>query len=466
MSPPSSLFLPAALAATFMELLDVTIVHVAAPSIRSDLGSGPGAVELVVAGYVLSYACTLICAARLGDRFGYRRLFVIGMVVFTAASAVCALAPNTQVLIGARVVQGFGGALANPQVLSMAQITYAGAGLGRFFQLYGATMGVASVAGPVLGGLLVTADLGGLGWRLIFLVNVPIGVAVLAASGALPAARGAAGRIDRLGAALVSTGLALLVLPLALGQEQGWPSWTWGCLAGSAVVLAAFAVAQTRRGRAGLETLLHPSLVRDRSAVSGLAVVFLFYVGISSFSYFFSIHLQAHGHTALMAGLTFAPFAVAAIAGSQASASLARRHGHRLLTASGVALAVVMAVLAALVAGTGVGDSPGALAVPLLAGGFAFGLFTAAGFSIVLGNVAPEAVGSASGLLPTVLNLGGAFGVTAAGALFIGAGGFASALVLDTAAFALAAVAAGSLPRPTTSAQPEPLAATSKGSHP
>lgn len=459
---PSPLLLPVILAATFMELLDVTIVHVAVPSMRRDLDAGPGTVELVVAGYVFAYACTLICAARLGDRFGYRRLFVAGMAVFTAASAVCALAPNVQVLIVARVVQGIGGALMNPQVLSVVQTSYAGAARDRVFGLYGATMGIASIAGPVLGGLLVTADLGGLGWRLIFLVNVPVGVAVLAAAGILPAARGEAGRIDRTGAALVTVGLGLLVLPLALGQQRGWPAWTWLSLGGSAVVLAAFAVVQARRGRTGRETLLHPSLLRDRSATSGLAVVLLFYVGISSFSYFFSVHLQADGRSALAAGLTFAPFAVAAIAGSRASARTAERHGHRLLIASGAALATVMAALAATVA-AGVEEHSWLLAGPLLAGGFAFGLFTAAGFSIVLANVTSEAVGSASGLLPTVLNIGGALGIAVAGTLFAGADGFAKTLVLDAAAFALAALAAGRLPRQVSGRTPDLVITNSEG---
>ncbi|WP_369199461.1 MFS transporter [Streptomyces sp. PU-14G] len=449
---PSPLLLPVVLLATFMELLDVTIVHVAVPSIRDDLDAGPGAVELVVAGYVLAYACTLICGARLGDRYGYRRLFVLGMVLFTVASAASAAAPSVSVLVAARVAQGIGGGLMNPQVLSTIQCAYAGASRTRVFGLYGATMGVASIAGPLLGGLLVTADLAGLGWRLIFLVNVPVGVAVLAAARVLPAGRGSATPLDCAGAGLITLGLGLLVLPLALGAQQGWPAWMWCCLLGALLVLGLFSLVQAARGRAQRETLLHPSLLRDRSAVSGLIVVLLFYVGIASFSYFFSVYQQAAGHSALHAGLAFSPFAVAAIAGSRSADILGRRLGHRLLVACGTVLACCMAVLAAAVRVADVAHHPFAGAVPLLTGGFAFGCFTAAGFSVVLANVTPEAVGSASGLLPTALNVGGALGITGAGALAPAAGGatgFSHVLVFDAAAFVLAAVAACHLPRRT-----------------
>ncbi|WP_208025821.1 MFS transporter [Amycolatopsis acidicola] len=254
--------LPVVLTATFMQLLDVTIAQVAIPSIRAGLHAGPGTLQLVLAGYTLAYACLLITAARLGDRFGYRRLFVLGLVVFTLASAACAAAPTASVLVAARVVQGAGSGLMAPQVFSIIQTALPASQRPRALSFLGATMGIASLSGPVLGALLL--GLGG--WRLLFLVNVPVSLLALAGAGRLPKTRPpSAPKVDAPGAALAMAGLGLLVFPLSVGRELHWPLWTFGCFAAAVVLLLLFARSQAR----GREPLLHPSVLRDRRPVRG-----------------------------------------------------------------------------------------------------------------------------------------------------------------------------------------------------
>ncbi|MEU6118849.1 MFS transporter [Streptomyces sp. NPDC047117] len=232
------LVLPVVLSATFTQLLNVAVAQVAAPAIQAGLGAGPGAVQLVLAGCTLTYACLLIPAARLGDRYGYRRPFVAGTVVFTAGSLAGACAPDAASLITARLVQGAGSGLVAPQVLSLIKATTPATRRPRALGLYGATMAVASLAGPLIGGLVLSADPFGLGWRPVMLLTVPVALASLAGATALPRTRGADGlRVDKLGARLVTAGAGALVLPLALGREAGRPWWwTW---AGFAVAVAA-----------------------------------------------------------------------------------------------------------------------------------------------------------------------------------------------------------------------------------
>lgn len=432
--------LPVVLSATFVQLLNVTIAQIAAPAIQSGLGAGPGAVQLMLAGYTLAYACLLITAARLGDRYGYRRLFVLGTVVFTAGSVACTAAPGAGWLIAARLVQGAGSGLVAPQVLSLIRTGVPAGRRPRALALYGATMGVASLAGPLVGGLLVGADLFGLGWRAVFLVTVPIALVSLAGAALLPAARGTDGqRVDPVGAALATTGFATLVLPCALGREAGWPWWTWVSFAVSAAALVCFV--RTLRHRP--DPLVHPSVLRDGTARRGVLLVFVFNAGVPSFTYLLFLHLQsALGYSALSAALVSAPFAAAAVVGSRGAPALSRRLGATVLTAAALVLAGTAVALAPLI-GTGPGRRA---ALPVLAvGGAAFGLFTAAVFALVLAGVRGAAASSVSGLLPTAQQLGGSIGVTAAGlAYFAPAGGanaaFAHAMAYEAAVFVLTAL--------------------------
>ncbi|MFS8202441.1 MFS transporter [Streptomyces sp. CWNU-52B] len=449
------LLLPVVLSATFVQLLNVTIAQIAAPALQSDLGAGPGAVQLVLAGYTLSYACLLITAARLGDRYGYRRLFVLGTTVFTAGSVACAAAPGAGWLIAARLVQGAGSGLVAPQVLSLIRTGVTPDRRPRALALYGATMGVASLAGPLIGGLLVGADLFGLGWRAVFLVTVPPALLSLAGAALLPPARGTDGqRVDRLGAALTTTGFATLVLPCALGREAGWPWWTWASFAVAAVSLTCFV--RTLRHRP--DPLIHPSVLRDGTARRGVLLVFVFNAGVPSFTYLLFLHLQsALGYTALSAALVSAPFAAAAVVGSRAAPALSRLLGTTALTVAALVLAGMAVALAPLVA-TGSGRRA---ALPVLAaGGAAFGLFTASVFTLVLAGVRGDAARSVSGLLPTAQQLGGSIGVTVAGlAYFAPADGanaaFTHAMAYEAAVFVLTALIALRLRRAGSGAVPD-----------
>ncbi|MGW7692925.1 MFS transporter [Streptomyces asiaticus] len=445
--------LPVVLSATFVQLLNVTIAQIAAPAIQSGLGVGPGAVQLVLAGYTLAYACLLITAARLGDRYGYRRLFVLGTAVFTVGSVTCAAAPGAGWLIAARLVQGAGSGLVAPQVLSLIRTGVSPERRPRALALYGATMGVASLAGPLIGGLVVGTDLFGLGWRAVFLVTVPVAVVSLAGAALLPRTRGTDGqRVDWVGAALAITGFGALVLPCALGREAGWPWWTWASFAVAAAVLTCFAL--TLRHRPA--PLVDPSVLRDGTARRGVLLVFVFNAGVPSFTYLLFQHLQsALGYPPLSAALVSAPFAAAAVLGSRAAPALSRRLGPTVLTVAALVLAGTALALAPLI-----GTAPGRrAALPVLAaGGAAFGLFTAAVFTLVLAGVRGAAAGSVSGLLPTAQQLGGSIGVTAAGlAYFAPADGanaaFGHAMAYEAAVFVLTALIA--LPLRRSSSGPE-----------
>ncbi|MFE7070424.1 MFS transporter [Streptomyces sp. NPDC057620] len=452
--------LPVVLSATFVQLLNVTIAQIAAPAIQSGLGAGPGAVQLVLAGYTLAYACLLITAARLGDRYGYRRLFALGTAVFTAGSLACAAAPGAGWLIAARLVQGAGSGLVTPQVLSLIRTGVAPDRRPRALALYGATMGVASLAGPLVGGLLVGADLFGLGWRAVFLVTVPVALVPLAGSALLPPARDTSGeRVDWPGAALSTTGFAALIVPCALGREAGWPWWTWASFAVAATTLTCFV--RTLRHRPN--PLIHPSVLRDGTARRGVLLVFVFNTGVPSFTYLLFLHLQsALGYPALSAALVSAPFAAAAVAGSRAAPALSRRWGATTLTTAALVLAATAAALAPLIDTGPVHHAALPVLAVLAAGGAAFGLFTAAVFTLVLAGVRGPAATSVSGLLPTAQQLGGSIGVTMAGLAYFAPAAntnasFTHAMTYETTVFTLTALITLRLHHPKTAPdQPDP----------
>jgi MFS family permease len=227
--------LPIVLAGTFMVVLDFFIVNVALPSMQARLHASDGAIEWIVAGYSLTSAVLLIAAGRLGDRHGRRRIFALGVALFTLSSAACGLAGGPGMLVGARLVQGGAAALLMPNVLSLIGVLYDGVDRARALAAYGMTMGLAAVSGQLIGGVLVQADIAGLGWRTVFLINVPVGAVALAlAPRLIPESRvPGRGRVDLTGTLLVTAGLTAIVLPLVEGRTHGWPLWTWLSLAGS-----------------------------------------------------------------------------------------------------------------------------------------------------------------------------------------------------------------------------------------
>ncbi|WP_083753201.1 MFS transporter [Actinosynnema sp. ALI-1.44] len=441
-TPAQGLLLPIILSGTFVQLFSVTVMQVAVVDVRQDLGAGAGASQLVLAGYTLTYACSLIVSARLGDRYGYRRMFIAGMAVFTVASVGAAAAPAAWVLVAGRLVQGFGSGLMAPQILSIIQSALPVHRRPAALSAFGATMAAASLAGPVLGGVLIELDPLGLGWRAAMLLTVPIGIAALVLSPTLPSVPGgrATKHVDPVGASLSLSGLALLVFPLTMGRDAGWPSWTWVSLALAVVLLAGFAVSQ----RKVADPLVHPSTLAQPATRWGLGVVLVFNAGVPSFTLLLSMHLQgALGWSPLQTGLSVTPYAVGALAGSGIATSLGRRFGAGALTASALAMGFV-----SLVVPVTIGD-PDLLWVywtALCLGGVGFGVFTASAFTQIVARAPAEAATSVSGLLPTAQQLGGTLGVTFAGIAYAG-GALWHAMIYEAVAFGLAALSTIGLAR-------------------
>jgi EmrB/QacA subfamily drug resistance transporter len=302
------------LTAVFVSVLDNFIVFVAIPSIRSDLEATFSQVEFVVAGYTLTFALGLITAGRMGDRFGRRRMFLIGFTAFTIASGLCGLAPTASSLVVFRIVQGIAGAVVTPQVLSLVRVTFVSPqDRAKAFAWMGVAIGMGGVLGQVLGGIVVSADILGLQWRPVFLLNLPVGVcALLVAPFVLDESR-ASGvqRLDLVGAALSAIGLGLLLYPLIEGREAGWPASSLIMLVSSFAVLALFMAQQHRKTIGGNSPLLDTSLFRDRAFPVGLLLVLLFFGTISPYILSYSYLTQiGFGLSPVKSALYFSPMAI------------------------------------------------------------------------------------------------------------------------------------------------------------
>lgn len=407
--------LPTVLTGVFVAILDFFIVNVAIPTMQRDLRAGPAAVEWVVAGYALAYGSGLVLGGRLGDVFGRRRMFALGLALFTLASVACGLAPDAGSLVAARVVQGAAAAVLAPQVLAVIRTAYSGAAQARAVNAYALTMGLAAVFGQLAGGLLIQADLFGLGWRACFLINLPIGVVALAATWrVIPESRAAgAVRLDLGGAALVTLALAATLLPLIEGREQGWPVWTWVSFALAVALLLAYA---RRRHDSPLIDL---ALFRERAVTAGLLTNLAFSMGMAAYFLIFAMYSQeGRGLDALQAGLVFTPIGAGYLAASLAAPRLAARFGRQIIAFGGLTRAVSLAVLLVAVAG----NAPIGWLVPVLAvDGAGMGLVLSPIMGTVLSRVAPHHAGGAAGALTTAQQVGGALGVGIIGIVFYNA---------------------------------------------
>ncbi|SEL68500.1 MFS transporter [Streptacidiphilus jiangxiensis] len=414
------LLLGLVLTGQFMALLDVTIVNVAVPGMRVDLHAGGAALQLVVAGYGIAYAVLLITGARLGERHGFTRLFLGGLALFTAASLACGLAPGVGALIGFRLLQGLGAALMVPQVMSLIQRTFTGPARVRALGVYSAVLAVGGVTGQVVGGALVSANLFGWGWRPVFLVNVPIGVALLVAGARLlPSVAGERTRqLDLRGMLLLAAAIGSLVIPLVLGHDENWPLWCWALLGASVALFTAFVLVERGLARSGGHPLIHSRVLRAPGLVPAAAAMFLVMTGVAGFSFSLAMHLQAGlGVSALRSGLTVAPTMLGfGAAGLWWQRLPQRLHGglpQFALVAAASAFAAV-----ALLARDGAAVSWSERAA-LLAIGIAGGCAYSPLFARALGCVAPEHAADASGVMVTVLQLGQVVGVAALGTLFL-----------------------------------------------
>jgi EmrB/QacA subfamily drug resistance transporter len=411
------------LGAAFMVLLDISIVNVAIPSIQRDLKASFGEIQLVLALYQLAYAVVLITGGRLGDIYGRKRLFMVGMGGFVLASALCGLAQSPEMLIGSRVLQGLMASLMYPQVLSVIQVVFPPAERPKAFAAFGATIGIATITGPLLGGVLVQLNIAGLDWRPIFLVNLPVGVAVLIAAYFLlgESRSPSAPRLDLIGVLLASGALFLLVWPLVEGRDAGWPAWAYICLIASVPALIVFALFERRQNERDQSPLLVYKLFHNRSFDAGSLVSFLLLAGVPAFFLTFSIFFQVGlGFSALHTGLTTMPFSLGTFIASIASARLAERVGRTILIAGMVLLlaGIGLVILTVHLAGT---DLNGFALIPsFLICGLGLGSIIAPLVNVILAGVDPRDAGSASGVLTTVQQVGGAVGVAIIGVIFFG----------------------------------------------
>jgi EmrB/QacA subfamily drug resistance transporter len=410
------------LTATFMAQFDFFVVNVAAPSIRHDLHASQSGLELVVGGYAFAYAAALVLGGRLGDLFSRRRVFVLGMLGFTVTSALCGIAANPGELVAARLTQGLTAALMLPQVLGL--ISTAGAAeRQRAMAWYGVAAGLGSIAGQVLGGLLVTADIAGLGWRLIFLANVPVGaIGAALAARILPApARRTARRaaLDPLGALGLALGLGLALVPLTMGRSAGWPWWTWACIAVSVPVLAATVGWQLMLSRRGGEPLIEPSLFRAPSFRSGLLANFAFMACFASYMFTLALLLQTGLRLdAFRAGLAFAPAGVAFSVSALLAPRLVRRYGPAVTVAGAAVAALGLAALGSIAAAGGDAAPVPWIVVAAAVISLGNGAVVPSLISAALHDVPPRHAGAAAGALTTAQQFAGAAGVAVIGTLY------------------------------------------------
>jgi EmrB/QacA subfamily drug resistance transporter len=427
-----------------MVVLDFFIVNVALPSIATELGAGESSLEWVVAGYGLTFAAFLITAGRLGDGLGRRRVYAVGLALFTVASAACGIAPSPTTLVLARVAQGVAGAVVMPQVLAIVGVSYRGADYVRAVSIYGVVLGLAAVGGQVIGGALVQSDVAGLGWRSCFLINVPIGLAALAFTGRLVPETETEheARLDVVGATMLALGLAAILLPLIQGRQLGWPLWTWLSLAVSPALIVAFLRRQHRLSRDGHAPLLELSLFRERAFSAGLVTQLCLASAQASFFVYLALYLQlGRGLGPLEAGLVFTIIAAAYVVVSAPAPGLAQRYGRSVVALGGASLTLGLAALAIAVAALGTGGSMLALVPGLLLTGIGIGLCFTPLTSTVLANVTAARAGSASGAMSTTQQIGYALGVAVTGVIYFGASGAGQAFEL--ALIQLAVVAAG-----------------------
>ncbi|MBO3750557.1 MFS transporter [Streptosporangiaceae bacterium NEAU-GS5] len=416
-SPRRWLGLFAILTATLMNLLDTSIVNVALPVIRRDLGGSYATMQWIAASYTLVLAIGLLTGGRLGDMFGRRRMLLSGAAGFVAASLFCALAWSPEALIAGRVLQAVFGAVMVPQGFGLIRDLFPGPDMGKAYGVFGPSIGLATILGPIVAGGLIKLDPFGTDWRSIFLINLPMGAFTIAAGlKALPASSGDRSRkIDILGVLIAGTGMGLLVYPLMQGRELGWPGWIFGMLAAAVAVLAVFVVQQLGRKSS---PLVEMSVFKRRSYASGVVFIVAFFVAIIGFSIAAGFLLQLGlGYTPMGASVAMAPWAIGAFVGSAAGAmapQLGRKALHIGLAVMGAGIAAVYAVFQV----AGVDVSPWALAVPFLIAGAGMGMIFVPLFGIILGEIEDHEVGSASGALESIQQLSSALGVAVLGTVF------------------------------------------------
>jgi EmrB/QacA subfamily drug resistance transporter len=454
------------LLASFLDLMDSSVVNVALPPIQHDLHTSYETVQWVLTGYTLAFAVLQITAGRLGDIIGHKTMFLIGVAGFTVTSALCGASQNGGQLIGLRVAQGVMAAMMVPQVLSILQAMYPPATRGKAVGAFGALAGLATVGGPIIGALLTSGDIAGLGWRSIFFVNVPIGVLTLILGASVLPASSAANpsRVDWTGVALSTVGLFLVVYPLVQGRSTGWPAWVFDMIIAGVLVLIGFVAQQHARRRRGASPMLDTGLFRYRSLNGGLLTLLLFMGGVIGFFLVFTVYLQnGLGYGVLRAGLTGIPWGIGVPLFAGLSAGVLTPKIGR----TGVQIGILLTIAGLLgLMWTISADATSWQFVPaLFVGGAGMGLVVAALIDFTLSEVPVAAAGSASGLYNTVQQLAAALSLAGIATIFFDLLGSAAApatfssalhttLWVEAGIFALAFAASFLLPRAVTYHQP------------
>lgn len=423
-SPWLGLF--AVLAATVMNILDSTIVNVAAPAIRADLGATYSDLQWIAASYTLALAVGLLTGGRLGDMFGRKRILTIGLIGFVAASLSCSVAWAPEALIVSRVVQGLFGAIMIPQCFGLIRDLFGAQHIGKAFAAFGPAIGLATILGPVVAGLLTD----GAGWRAVFAINLPIGLfSLIAGAKTLPFIDGKReGGLDVLGALIAGAGMFLLVFPLVQGRELGWPAWTMVMAASAIIAFGIFTRYQMSRKAKGKTPLVQLSVFAKRSYTSGVVFVVVFFGAIVGFNLAVGLFLQLGlGQSPVRASLTMASWAVGAFLGSAFGATMMVKLGRRILH---IGLSMMAAGLALLYPVFSMSPNGLRLALPLTLYGIGMGMIFVPLFDIIMGEVKDREVGSASSMLESIQQMGSSLGVAVLGTVFfstVGRDGFLAA---------------------------------------
>lgn len=409
------------LIASFMDLLDTTIVNVALPAIQEELNATSSQLVWIVSGYVLSFAVLLITSGRLGDRYGRKTIFIIGVFGFTLASIACAFAQTADGLVIARIVQGAFSAIMIPQVLSIIQVLFKPQERAAVFGLTGAISGLAAVAGPLVGGLLVSGDAFGMGWRSIFIINVPVGIVLLIASFIfIPNSKSEKpAKLDIRGVSLIIAALVLVIYPLIQGRELEWPLWIWLMLASSPVLILVFVAMQRNEERKGRIALIPPTLFKNRGFSAGVVTGFLAPSSIGAFFLILVLYLQSGlGFSAIEAGLATLPFSIGAFLGSGIAVPLAPRIGKFLIVIGGAFQLVGYFLVKQVILDQGDGLVGTDLIVAMAIAGVGLTLILVPLNDLSLAQTDVANAGAASGVLNTFQQVGGALGVAVVSVIF------------------------------------------------
>ncbi|WP_424214213.1 MFS transporter [Streptomyces sp. BI20] len=419
--PGRRLLLAVVLTGELMAVLDASVVDTALPAIQADTGASAAGLQWVHAAYGLTFALGLIAGGRLGDLHGRRRVFLLGTALFTLTSVLCGLAPDPGTLIAARAAQGAAAALMIPQVLATLHVSFDGAARARAFALYGTVLSVGSVAGPALGGVLTQVDLWGLGWRPIFLINLPIGAAALLLGRRYltESRERTPARVDVRGLALAMVGLLLIAWPLSAGGGHGWAWWAYASMATGAVVLAGLARRERAAVRAGGPTLVTWSLFAGRAFAGGLGaqLVLGLLSGLLIMAWTFFMQ-KGLGMSPSRAALGFVFLSLAEVCGAWLAMPRVARHGRRIPQAGALCAAAGVASFGWLVEAQGTGVTMTAMALPVGLLGLGLGLIGAPLTDLTLSGTDEEHAGSAAGLFNTAIHLGITLGIVLTGVVF------------------------------------------------